>query len=440
MSTELSRRVLLHGGAIAAPVGAAAVALSRAGASGPPTAASFGLVGTWSATITIPSDPSIPAEPGLFAFGADGLVSGVSDGNVAGFGTWQPTGHNTFAIDFRHFITDSSGAITGTVRVTQQGVLNSPAQFTADGPAEVYDLNGTLEGSNESHTVAARYGFSLSVNRERMILVLRFNVLGPLEMYDGRQLRTPRAHKIRVLLAVFLVHRNQTVSIETLIYQLWGEIPPRTALKALRVYISQLREAIRMGDCDDRDRPVLVTTAPGYCFQPQGAAIDIDEFERLCRQGALARERGSLELAAQCYREALEVWRGGALADVRSAPMLNTTAVRLEEVRFAALERRIDLDIQLGRFAEIIPELYALTAEFPMREGICAQLMTALSLAGRTCDAVSAYHALRRRLVDELGVEPGKRLGLLYTAIIAEEEPPLRQWEAFANAGLDVSD
>jgi SARP family transcriptional regulator, regulator of embCAB operon len=261
---------------------------------------------------------------------------------------------------------------------------------------------------------------------------LRFGVLGPLEVRDGGCAHAPRAHKLRVLLAILLVRRNTLVPIDSLMYGLWGDAPPRTALKALRVYVSQLRTFIR-ATCrampSGHDGPRLVTLEPGYRLDIGATLFDAAEFDRLRRLGGAARQARELELAARYYLEAISLWRGPALADVRSSPLLESTALGLEESRISVLEQWIDGEIRLGRHVDAIAELRALAGEYRLHEKVHAQLMIALCLAGRKADALQTYRGLHATLVKELGVEPTRRLQLLHQAILTADDRVLAQWD-----------
>ncbi|WP_207400606.1 AfsR/SARP family transcriptional regulator [Actinomadura roseirufa] len=264
----------------------------------------------------------------------------------------------------------------------------------------------------------------------RAAAVPQFVVLGPLEIYDGLGVRTPRAHKPRVLLAILLVRCNTVVSTDTLISELWGDRPPRTALKALRVYITQLRQVLA-GLRPPGGGPAIVTRAPGYRLEIDDSAFDLPQFRRLCELGRIARETGDLREALLYCRGATALWRGPALADVRSSPLLEGVALRLEESRVSALERRLELEIRIGGNADVISELRALAADHPLRERVHYQLMVALSEAGRRGDALQVFRELRGNFAAELGVEPGRDLQLLHQAILAADERALPPWGAW---------
>jgi hypothetical protein len=165
MKGKYSRRDLLRRFSGLAPaVGLAAVSVPALTPSPASASTSTGLTtiaGTWETLVTFPGNPGTPAEHGLTAFTPDGIVTAMSGSNVTGFGTWKPTGEKTFALDFRHLLFDSGGNVTGEVRVSQQGTVTSPNQYTAAGTGAAYDLNGNLLGSNQNQTSGTRYGFTV---------------------------------------------------------------------------------------------------------------------------------------------------------------------------------------------------------------------------------------------------------------------------------------
>ena len=240
-----------------------------------------------------------------------------------------------------------------------------------------------------------------------------FRLLGPLEVVVDGAPAALGGPKQRALLATLLLEPNRIVSGDRLIDAVWGEIPPETARNTVQVYISQLRKRLPDG--------ALETVPPGYRLVVDPATIDLFEFVRLCDEGRSALASGDAAHAAETLREALGLWRGAALADLASVPFAQTEILRLEELRAAACEDRIDADLALGRHGEVIPELEALIGEYPLRERLRAQLMLALYRAGRQADALNAYQRARTTLVEELGIEPGDALRRLERAILAHD-------------------
>jgi YVTN family beta-propeller protein len=243
-----------------------------------------------------------------------------------------------------------------------------------------------------------------------------FLVLGPIAVRrDGQELPLGGT-KQRALLALLLLHADRVVSRDRLIDGVWGETPPPTVAHTLDNYISRLRKLLGDGRISRR--------APGYVLHVQPGELDLDRFEQAFAAGREQLARGEASVAGQALRSALAVWRGPALADVLYEPFAHDEAARLEERRTMAHEERIEADLELGRSAELVPELEKLVSEHPYRERPLAQLMRALYRAGRQAEALAAYQAGRRRLADELGLEPGPDLQELQRKIL-DHDPVL---------------
>jgi DNA-binding SARP family transcriptional activator/tetratricopeptide (TPR) repeat protein len=233
---------------------------------------------------------------------------------------------------------------------------------------------------------------------------MEFRILGPLEVLEsGRTLELGGA-KQRTLLAILLLHANEVVSTDRLIDALWEEDAPETGRKALQVYVSGLRKVL------GKDR--LQTQSPGYRLRVEPGELDLDCFERLAGDGRLA--------------EALALWRGPPLAEFAYQRFAQAEISRLEDRRLALIEERIAVDLEAGRQAALVGELEALVGEHPLRERLREQLMLALYRSGRQAEALEAYQDARGALVEELGIEPGRRLRDLQQAILEQD------------AGLDV--
>ena len=223
-----------------------------------------------------------------------------------------------------------------------------------------------------------------------------------------------RAGKLAALLAVLLLRRNEVVPSDRLVEDLWGGEAPTTALKTLQLYVSQLRKLL--------PAETLVTRAPGYVLNVGPDEVDADEFEELLASGRQALEAEEPERAAATLRRALALWRGAPLADFTYDEFARGEIERLEELRLEALEERIDADLARGRHADVVGELEALTRAHPLRERLCAQLMRALYRCGRQADALAVFRDARRRLDDQLGIEPGPELRELEGAILRQDE------------------
>jgi len=242
-----------------------------------------------------------------------------------------------------------------------------------------------------------------------------FRILGPLEVEEAGRTIPIVGRKPRSLLAILLLHANEPVSTDALIDKLWGEHPPISARKGLQVYVSRLRGAL--GGSSGR----VVTQPTGYLIQVEPGELDLDRCERLGGQGREALVEQDWVRAGQHLREALALWRGPPLADLIYESFAQAEAGRLDELRLALLEDRIEADLGAGRHAELVGELEALVREHPLRERLRRQLILALYRCGRQAEALASYRAARATLDEELGLEPTPALRELEQAILTHD-------------------
>jgi DNA-binding SARP family transcriptional activator len=238
---------------------------------------------------------------------------------------------------------------------------------------------------------------------------MEFRLLGPLEAVEHDRVLVLGGGRQRALFAVLLLHANEVVSAERLIDGLWGQTPPATAGKIVQVYVSRLRKELGNGR--------LVTRSPGYLLRVDRSELDLARFEQLVAEAGRADPRS----AALKLRQALALWRGSPLADLEYERFAQAEIARLEELRWAALEQRIDADLAAGRHAELVGELEATIAEHPLRERLRCQLMLALYRSGRQAEALDVYRHARRELSEQLGLEPGEELKRLEQAILRQD-------------------
>jgi len=236
-------------------------------------------------------------------------------------------------------------------------------------------------------------------------IMIRYRLLGPVEAPEQLPGGKPRA-----LFARLLLEPGRVVPVDTLVDDLWRE-PPASAHKVVQVYVSQLRKAL--------GAEAIETRAPGYLARATADESDLGRFEQLAEQ---ARETGEPARKKTLLREALDLWRGPALAEFRDEPFAEAAARRLAELRLYAVEERIDAELELGEHARLIAELEALVEEEPLRERPRGQLMVALYRCGRQAEALARYRDGRALLVEELGIEPGPALQELERAILRQEE------------------
>jgi YVTN family beta-propeller protein len=247
--------------------------------------------------------------------------------------------------------------------------------------------------------------------------MIDYRILGPLEVSaDGRVIEVG-GPRLRALLVVLLLRANEPVPRDVLVHELWGEQPPAGVQHSLDVYVSRLRKSL-----DAAANGHVVVTRPGaYSLRLAEEQLDARRFERLVAEGRAALGGNEPGQAAAKLGAALKLWRGPALADLANGHGPRAEAARLEELRLGAIVDRIDSELALGRHAEIVGELEALVAAYPLRERLREQLMIALYRSGRQAEALEAYQAARRALVEDLGLEPGPALQRLERAILRQD-------------------
>ncbi|MFH9177323.1 AfsR/SARP family transcriptional regulator [Streptomyces albogriseolus] len=251
------------------------------------------------------------------------------------------------------------------------------------------------------------------------------DVLGALSVRENGISVTPTAPKPRQVLALLALQADQVVPVRTLIDELWGERPPRSARTTLQTYVLQLRELISAALRRDPEntagrtaKDVLVTLPGGYLLNTSDGTSDVREFERLAGLGYRAMDADDFAGAARHLRDALGLWTGGALADVQTGAQLEIETRRLEETRLCALDQRIEADLRLGRHRELLGELTVLVSRHRTHENLHGQLMLALHRSGRRSEALEVYQRLRNALVRELGLEPSAGLRRMQRSIL----------------------
>jgi predicted ATPase/DNA-binding SARP family transcriptional activator len=232
-----------------------------------------------------------------------------------------------------------------------------------------------------------------------------FGILGPLRAVRDGALLPLGGPRQRAVLARLLLDPGRVVPVDVLIDDVWCGDPPPTATKTLQKYVSELRKSLG---------PSLVQTSG------RGYSIDIDD-------GAVDARRFELLLSAGDYEDALSLWRGEPLADLPDVAFAVVERSRLNELRLVAAERRLESELRSGRHLEAIAQLAELAEQHPVREGICGLLMLALYRSGRQAEALAVLQRHRRRLADEIGLDPAEELVALERAILRHDpslDPP----------------
>ncbi|MFF6844621.1 BTAD domain-containing putative transcriptional regulator [Streptomyces tanashiensis] len=247
---------------------------------------------------------------------------------------------------------------------------------------------------------------------------LAFRVLGPLQVHgpDG-PLRLPPGRQ-EVILAALLLETNRVVSTNHLVDLIWEDNPPETARTQVQICVSRLRKLLAGADGE-----VSITTRPpGYVLHTDAANVDAALFTSLVLRARRLRDQGELGQAVELLRNAVTLWQGDCLSGLDSGPLANK-ARQLNEERLNAVELRIQLELELGRYDGLVGELQRLTHEHPLREKLRGQLIQALYWSGRQAEALEAFRTARRFLAEELGLEPSRELRELEAAILAGRLP-----------------
>jgi DNA-binding SARP family transcriptional activator len=251
----------------------------------------------------------------------------------------------------------------------------------------------------------------------------QFRILGPLEVVRSGCAVPLGGPRQRAVLALLLLEANRVVPFDRLAEDVWGGHPPRGSATTLQGYVFHLRRALEPDRLPGAARDVLVTRDRGYQLRVNREHLDAAAFEQGLTAGRAELQAGRYAEAAERLRNALALWRGPVLADLADYAFIRPEAARLEELRLAAIEDRIDADLALGCHHALPGELERLVGEYPLRERLQGQLMLALYRCGRQADALAAYRRVRDLLTGELGIDPGEELRRLERAILRQEVP-----------------
>ena len=262
-----------------------------------------------------------------------------------------------------------------------------------------------------------------------------FGILGPLEVARCGRAVPLGGPRQRAVLALLLLEANRVVSLDRLAEDVWAGHPPEGWVTTVQIYVSHLRQALEPARARGAAGEVLVTRNPGYLLRVDREQLDAARFQDGFTAGRAALEAGRYAEAAGTLRLGLGLWRSGVLADLADYAFIRPEASRLEELRLAAVEARIDADLALGRHDALTAELEQLAAEHPVREQLHGQLILALYRGGRQAGALAAYRRVRDLLAGELGIDPGEPLRRLHASVLAQDSS--LDWRADRQAPAD---
>lgn len=248
---------------------------------------------------------------------------------------------------------------------------------------------------------------------------LRFGILGPLQVIIGDTAIPLGTPKQRAVLATLLVNRNKPVALDALMETVWQRGAPAGARATLYAYVSNLRHLLAGAGLDSR--AILTNAQPGYRLAVRDSQYDLGVFATEKNAGVRAAAEGKFEQASDHFTAALAQWRGPVLDDLHDFKFVDAFAAGLTEEKVVTHTARAEVVIACGRPQSVINELEMLVVDYPYREPLWAQLITAYYLADRQADALDAYRRLRAMLADDLGVDPGPTLRGLHERILRQQ-------------------
>jgi DNA-binding SARP family transcriptional activator len=248
---------------------------------------------------------------------------------------------------------------------------------------------------------------------------LEIRILGPLEVLVGGKPVQPSAAKPRIVLAHLAVNAGEVVTSGALIEELWGDKEIASHATTLRTYIFKLRRLLDPPHPDGRQAPQALRSVPGgYLLDRSRLTLDSEEYRRLVADGYRELRRDDLRAAREHFTQAIKLWRGTPLADVRTGPRLDAAVRYLEELRMNALDHWIEIELRSGRHREVLADLTGLAAENPLNERLQSQLMVALYRSDRRNEALQTFQRVRRKMLDALGLDPSPLLQRIHHGIL----------------------
>jgi DNA-binding SARP family transcriptional activator/tetratricopeptide (TPR) repeat protein len=242
------------------------------------------------------------------------------------------------------------------------------------------------------------------------------HVLASLQVTGPNGIVRPVARRQRIVLAMLLLEANHVVPIPRLVFAIWDDAPPSTAVGQVQTCLSALRRQLVDAGLPD----VIATVSGGYLMRVPADQLDLAQFDELAARARAAARDERLREAAGYFQQALAIWTGAPLHGYESR-VVGDVSAGLTERYLALLEESVEVRLRLGLHRELVPELTAIAAAHPFRERLCGYTMLALSEDGRQSDALELYRQTRRLLVDELGVEPGPALREVQRAVLVGE-------------------
>jgi SARP family transcriptional regulator, regulator of embCAB operon len=257
---------------------------------------------------------------------------------------------------------------------------------------------------------------------------MKIRLLGPTTIVGEAVTMRLGAPKQRQVLALLALRAGKVVSIDDITEELWGAAPPRSASTAIQTYVCQLRKVLRNCFPDLPEKHMLATVDPGYVLRVQQESVDVFRFRESMDRARRLSSTATTE-ALTTLSGALDMLSGPPLADVRRGIVLQGDGAHVDDELMAAHQLKIHLEMRLGRYGAVIAHLRPLIVAYPFVESFQISLMESLYRVGRRRDAIRAYHQLRSRIQDELGVDPSQDAKNLYSEIISFDGDRTGAWD-----------
>jgi len=248
-----------------------------------------------------------------------------------------------------------------------------------------------------------------------------FGVLGPVQVTRPGVEVDLGARQQRLILALLLANAGQPIGIGSIVEVLWGERPPQSAVNVVHRYVGALRRLFEPGLPARSPGRWLLGDAAGYRMQVDPLNLDLLRFRMLAEQARSDASEDRWPQAMASFASALSLWRGpcGGVAELAANDHLTFSAIDHECADLA--REATALALRLDKARAVLPVLRRMAEHRPLDEALQAQLVLAVSADGQQAEAIAHYHNVRRRLADELGVDPGEELRAAYQQVLRQD-------------------
>ena len=247
---------------------------------------------------------------------------------------------------------------------------------------------------------------------------LSLHVLGPLRVWrDGAEVDAGPQQQAH-LLAVLLARAGRPTSTAELIDAVWGQEAPTSALNVLHKYIGALRRLLEPTLPARGTGSHLLRRANGYLFTAGSEELDLLRFRSHVDDARASLLDDRAEAALDHYVSALELWTGPAGDGFSHGPVATAIFAGLNDEFFDAATSAVELAVATRQPERVLASVQLAAAVAPLHEPVQAALVATLGAAGRQVEALSVYQAVRRRLAEDLGLDPGEALEVAHRQVL----------------------